>query len=634
MKINNITNNANYTNYKNRSFKGLPGRAVDGMVKATDSIERAGFIAAFICQDVLGSILPRILTGLTRNSDKTGELNYKFAALEACREILTGPPVMLLPIATFALARKKIGEAITSPVNIIESFSKNLSSMFKENKVSANDLNSARKTFYQSSWENALKDTCGKGYTPDKLILEKLTGYMGELEAAKGRKEAKGVVGKITELVQEEIRRNGDVTQSFARVTYKDGLGKSAQSPVGAFADHISRFAKDAFGKLSDAKVTTSDKAVEVIEKVKNNRAGARVVMNFATLGAILLYSTVVPKLYKKINKTNPGLIGLTDDDTAKNQKSQQPAVPVDYEAFVKLKKSEQKPAFKGFGLGKLSKAVQKDGGIRKFANSFEFDGINMSYATLMSFMGFGVLVPRVVNAYDKHDLREILTRDLLTIASLVYGSKALLKNIANHYEKKSGIVLSEKPADYFQKTPGKRFMDTLKPFSGIQVFSNNDIALKYTNVENFKGGLSGFCEFVSKTGGNLAKFFANDKTTKSNMEQLIGKTLDKATEAEIIDAVRRQKDSPLVQNIINVFKDSNNTFVKKAKSITGVFGFISTFLVIPGFMIFLQKFNEKMTKTLVAKEQAEKKAVSQKFNAIKLTAELKQPEASKLFMK
>ena len=634
MKINSITNNSNYRSYKNQSFKGLTARTVDGMVKATDKIESAGFIAAFICQDVLGSILPRILTGLTRNSDKTGELNYKFASLEACREILTGPPVMLLPIATFALARKKIGEAVTSPVNIIESFSNNLSSMFKENKVSANDLNSARKSFYESSWENALRETCGNGYTPKKEVIDTLTGYMGELDAAKDKKAVKGIIGKITELVQGEIRSNADVTQSFARVTYKDGLGKPAQSAVGAFADHISRFAKDAFGKLSEAKVTTSEKAVEVIKKVKDNRVGARVAMNFATLGAVLLYSTVVPKLYKKLNKTNPGLIGLTDDTTNDGQKPQKDAAPVNYQAFEKLKKSEKQTAFKGLGLGKLSKAVQKDGDIRKFAHAFEFDGINMSYATLMSFMGFGVLAPRVVNAYDKHDLREILTRDLLTIASLVYGSKALLKNIASHYEKKSGIVLSEKPADYFQKTPGKRFMDTLKPFSGIQVFSNNDIALKYTNVENFKGGFSGFCEFVSKTGGNLAKFFANDKTTKSNMEQLLGKALEKATDEEILAAVKRQKDSPLVQNIINVFKDNNNTFVKKAKSITGVFGFISTFLVIPGFMIFLQKFNEKMTKTLVAKEQAEKKAVSQKFNAIKLTAELKQPEASKLYMK
>ena len=50
--------------------------------------------------------------------------------------------------------------------------------------------------------------------------------------------------------------------------------------------------------------------------------------------------------------------------------------------------------------------------------------------------------------------------------------------------------------------------------------------------------------------------------------------------------------------------------------------------------MIFLQKFNENYTKKAIAKEQAEKKAVEQKFTAVRLTTDLLEPESSKLNIK
>ena len=114
----------------------------------------------------------------------------------------------------------------------------------------------------------------------------------------------------------------------------------------------------------------------------------------------------------------------------------------------------------------------------------------------------------------------------------------------------------------------------------------------------------------------------------------MLGKSLKEATDKEIFTAIKDSKNAKFVENIINVFKDNNNAFVKKAKSITGVFGFVSTFIAIPAFMIFLQKFNEKVTKNAIAKEQAEKKDLAQKFTAVKLTTNLLEPEKSKLNLK
>lgn len=635
MKINNISNNT--IENKRQNFNGIGGTAVDKMVDVSDKIAKAGFVATFIAQDGIGSIIPRIATGFTRNSDKTGKLNYRFAALEACRELLTGPPVMLLPIVTLGFAQKHIGATLKSPVSVIESFSNTLKGVFERNKTDISDATKLKQDFYKTSWENALKTTCGQDYKTNNNLVEQLSSLMKEMETApakapKGTRTVKDIISQINTLVSDELKSHADVKGSFARLSYVDGVGKQASSPINAFANHLHNFSKDFFNKIGDLKTTTVEKAVDIIGETAKKRIGSRVITNFLTIGAVLLYSIVVPKLYKKLNKTNPGLIGLVDEPKAKCHMAAA-KTKVNYEAFDKLKKPEKRPAFRGLGVGKIADSIKNDGSLRKFLNAFEFNGINMSFTSLMTFMGLGVLVPRVVNAYDKHDKREILTRDIFTIGALVFGSKALLKNISNSFEKKTGIVLSEKPEGYFEKSKPAQLMDRLRPFSGTQVFSNNDISLKYTNIDKFKGGLEGFCNFISKTGGNLSKFFANDEVTKKNMEEMLGKALKNSTDAEIIKAVTDKKNAKQIENIIKVFQNANNTFVKKSKSIIGVFDFISTFVVVPAFMIFLQKFNEKMTKSAIAKEKAQRRAFEQKFDAIKLTADLNQPDASKLNM-
>lgn len=641
MKINNISNNIN----NNTSFRGIGTKAIDGMVKVQDGILKAGLAATFISQDFLGSELPRIVTGLFRNSDKTGELNYKFASMEACRELLTGPPVMALPFAAFALAQKTFGGAVKSPISIIESFSNKLSKTYSNlDSEKISDVNNFKKAFYSTSWKEALETTCGENYKASENIINQLSNLMTELETSKNYtlrdkfknvekfRTTKDIMGDISKIVSNEIRSNASSKKSFTRISYLDGLNKEAQSSITSFAEHMKRFTKDSFNFLGEYNKETKDNVLDLINNFKIKRSGARVLTNFATMIAVILYATQVPKLYKSLNKTNPGLIGLTDETEAQNQKIVQK--PVNYEAFEKIKESENKVAFRGNIISKVANSVSKEGKIRNIAKAFEFDGADMSCATLLSVLGLGILTPRVLNSYDKHDKREILTRDILTLSTLVVGAKALLKNIVSKFEKSTGIVLSEKPEGYFDKSKTSQFIDRLRPFGGIQVFSNNDISLKYTNIDEMKDGIKGFCKFITETGGDLSKFFSNDKTTKENIEKMVKKAIKDTNNAEIIAAICDKDNDPYIKNIIEVFKKADNSFVKKAKSITGVFGFVSTFFAVPAFMIFLQKFNEKVTKNAVAKELAEKKAIESKFNKIKLTSELKLPDYEKLYTK
>ena len=643
MKVNSIADNS--INNKRQTFSGLGSAVVEKMVATQDAVARAGLTASFICTDFLGSEAPRIVTGLFRNSDKTGQLNYKFASMEACRELLTAPVMMGLPIATFALANKYIGSAIKSPVGVIESFSNTMGNVYSNNK-NIKDTAQLKQDFYKKVWETALKDTCSNNYAPDKKLIENLSSLSMELEGANKKDAIKNITDKITNLVTNEIRTNTDVDKSFTKIVYKDALGKSSTSAIDAFADHLKRFSIDSIKNIGDnVKSLSVEDFTKKLGEFKSKRIGGRIAMNFATVAAVILYVTQVPKLYKSLNKTNPGLIGLTDETSEKNTTNS--TLPVDYNAFKKLKGNSQKSsensqsdeqdkkvAFKGSFTTKLANSVKKDGKWRKFVNAFEFDGINMACAALVTALTLGVVTPRVLNSYDKHDRREILTRDIATLTAIVVGAKALSKTITRIFEKSKGLTLNEKPKNYFNMSKSKRILQHLRPFGGVQVFSNDDILAKYTNVDKYKGGFSGFCEYISKTGGNLSKLFANDETTKKNMEQMLGKTLATATDTEIINAAKNKNNAKYINKIVEVFKKSNNTFVKKAKAITGVFGFVSTFIAVPAFMIFLQKFNEKMTKRAIANERAEKKAIDQKFTAVKLTTDLITPDASKLNLK
>ena len=645
MKINN--NVLNNSVQKKQSFNGIGSKAVEGMINISDKIASAGFIAQFIVQDGIGSIIPRIGTGLTRNSDVTGELNYKFASLEACREILTGPPVMFIPVLTYGLAKKYIGSTLMSSVSTIEAFSEKLKNVVLDENIDLSDASAVKRGFYSQSWKKALCKTCGEGYSPDRNLIEKLTTLMTELETAPKKavdaantRTTKTILGEISSLVTSELKSHANVKSSFSKISYEDGLLKAVKAPITEFANHMQNFSKDFLKNIKGfsaedpnaAKILTTN-----INTLKNKRIGSRVLMNFVTIGAVLLYSIGVPKLYKRMSKTNPGLIGLEEKKT---ETVAEYNAPVNYEAFNKFKEGKNpafkgnKPSFKGSMLNRIANSVQSGGLIRKAAGAFEFDGINMTFAPLMAYMGLGILVPRVKNAYDKHDKREILTRDIFTIAALVAGAKALLKTVTRMFEKSSGIVMSEKASNYAEMPRWRRICEHLRPFGGTQVYSNEDILLKYTDVDKFNGGFEGFCNYIKQSGGNLVKLFANDKAAASNMESMLGKKLKDATDNEILEAVKNKSNAQYIENIVKVFKDNNNTFVKKAKSITGVFGFVSTLIVIPAFMIFLQKFNEKVTKHAIAKEQAEKKSLNQKFTALRLTTNLLTPEKSKLNIK
>ena len=89
-------------------------------------------------------------------------------------------------------------------------------------------------------------------------------------------------------------------------------------------------------------------------------------------------------------------------------------------------------------------------------------------------------------------------------------------------------------------------------------------------------------------------------------------KSLKEATLEEIDDAFRKAKGSIALENIYSIFSSKDNKFINRAKTYNSAFGFASTLVLVPAFMMWLARYCEKMTKNAVEKEKAEKEKLQQ----------------------
>ena len=66
------------------------------------------------------------------------------------------------------------------------------------------------------------------------------------------------------------------------------------------------------------------------------------------------------------------------------------------------------------------------------------------------------------------------------------------------------------------------------------------------------------------------------------------------------------------MNEIYTVFSSKENKFVNRAKTYNSAFGFASTLILVPAFMMWLARYCERMTKRAVEKENAAKRAKQQ----------------------
>ena len=111
-------------------------------------------------------------------------------------------------------------------------------------------------------------------------------------------------------------------------------------------------------------------------------------------------------------------------------------------------------------------------------------------------------------------------------------------------------------------------------------------------------------------------------------------KTIANADNAAITSVLDKAKDSAEVKKLTEMFKDKNNPWVKKARTLNARFTALSVLVLVPVFLGFmLPAINERATKKRIKEETAEKlQRQAESLKNISANTYLQDKESQKIF--
>ena len=586
---NNINNNKT-----NPNFKGI-GAGLDKIALGTaDLIENGGLAISFTLQDMLGTNLPRPIMGLMRNSkENEGKKNKSFAFKELVREMLTGPSMFLIPMGILAFTKKTLGPTVNTPMNFIKDFGK----IHAANPLGEAGKAISKEGFFKNTFSEILKNA---NLSADK-IEEKAADYAKKLASSLGDKKALSqTISQLSDDFVSVVKTHADDVV-FTDFTVAKVSEKTA-APFKETLGHMVAYADDIITKA--AKQTNTSKLPEYIKKLSDNKILTRAGVNVAMYASVLGFLQLIPVLYNKAEgKGNSGLVGLMKEETLNDKSIENNKVTNNSNPSfgAAIPKQAVIDTLTGEGKGILGKAL---GTLAKWS---EFEGCNVSFPFLLGIMGIGIFLPRLSRAKDKYDKEEILRRDAVTCATMCFGEKELRKGFSKMNEANSGFVLADKGANFKNQNFAKRLFDYIRPIKGVQVMSTDQIVSKYSGLDKYNGGISGFCKFIDNQGGKLSKVFGLTDEAKALTEKIVGQKLDGLDNKTIREAISSNIDSEDVKKLTSLFDDKGNAWVKKAKTLNARFTALSVLLIVPLFLGFaLPAINERATKKRINKEKEE----------------------------
>lgn len=647
--ISSIDSNNNVKKYKTNVVKAnnVPAKSVsfqggtNPVVGLMDFIEAGGFAASFIIQDGLGFIAPRVGKGLVRGGkkkkDENGndiigkdgkperELNWAYARKEGLREIITGPSAFVIPYFMLKGINKKFGSANNVKLNYIDSFNAPFAKFAKANmeQLKAGTANKAE--FYRE----VLKDTIDKSINTVLPEAEKMS-------AAEIEKIAEEFTQKQLQI--EEIMADKSLGKKAKKAkvaelgTVEDAFMKLKKSKIGGAVDELAVSMTSSNGSLKGGSIgellksmndyfadaaNTTKKALkdnlspEQIEKAikefTHRRMGSRILTNLGIFGVVAAAYTQIPKLYNMgTGGKNPALANDEEENTtAQTSKS------ADAASTTGKAENNKDVSFGGLGgmLSKTGEKVFNSKHAKSISDIFELNGPIISGAAMPVLLYGFCIPPRLQHAQDKYDYGEIIVRDMTAFTALLFGAKALARGFSDGFTKLTGLALNKRNMEgrnVFQKIG-----DYLNPNdSRHKVLTSHQLTSKYTNLQDYKGGVNGFIEFIEQSGGNIKKAFAQDKNVQETVEKILkefnGKSFKDATVAEVKEALKaaNENKTDLIKKFYKLF-EGDNGLLRKAKTCNSAFGFFSTIVLVPGLIIWLTDFCEKMTERRQHKEAA-----------------------------
>ena len=591
------------------------------IVMLMDAIDRGGFAASFIAQDGIGMVAPRIYEGLNRNrkedenGKKTGPLNWEFARREGIREVLSGPSAFLIPLGILSIIKRVSGSANNVHVSHIKTLGQNLTEYIAKNPEQLKNSVELKRGYYAKVFENALRNSTDESFVENdvKNTAKKFADTLVEVETKRAGKNRKSANELYSKLVEEYM----NIRKSHAAPS-SDELGVTMKMTDGELGTNIRRLTQSLTDYTGDVLNKAAKKGIspeniqEFIAKFNKQRAGTRVLSNLGMWSAVVVFYTLIPKLYNLGLKHDPGLKGLEDTQDNKAENNTKP----DKKAADKTdKKGDKDVSFTGNFVQKLGDTAAKKGGVSNILKIFEFNGASMSVPAMLTLLFGFCLPPRYVNAKSDKERKEILVRDISSFVAILFGAKALSRGFSDMFAKISGLALNVKPKNHsdglFQK-----IKNYFTAGAGVEVLSSEQIVSKYSDLSGYKDGINGFFKFLQENGGNVKKVLKLDKKVKENADAILqrfkNKSLKEATLEEIDDAFRKAKGSIALENIYSIFSSKDNKFINRAKTYNSAFGFASTLVLVPAFMMWLARYCEKMTKNAVEKEKAEKEKLQQ----------------------
>lgn len=625
-------NQKNVAKNNNVSFGGT-----NFIVDSMDFIGKGGFAAAFCIQDGIGFIFPRVYEGLTRGSKKKDEngnpvldengkqvreYNWALARKELLRELITGPSAFVIPWLGLK-AINKYAPANNVKLNYINGFNNAFTDFANANLNEIKSGTPSKVGFYQNVFKEVLDKTFNNKPLP---LTRKLS--IDEVESIAQEYAQRQV--KIEEILADKSLSKAQRAEKIAEVggSIEDSFMKLKKSKIGGAVDELAITMKSTDGTLkngsigellgsmnsyfNDAVKSTKNALTknpnadlaDIIKSFTGRRMGTRVMTNLGLFGLVAAFYTQIPKIYNAGQKGNPGLKGTAADPSAMCGAETK-------KDSVDNKTNGKEPSFGGLGgiMEKTGNAVFNNKAAKKVSDIFELNGPVISGMAMPVLLYGFCIPPRLEHAQDKYDYGEVILRDMTSFTTLLFGAKALSRLFSDWFTKLTGLALNSKNLE--GRNVFQRVIDYLNPSDGRHaVLSSKQLDSKYTNLEDYKGGVNGFVEFIEMSGGNIKKAFTRDKDVQACVEEILkdvnGKSFADASVAEIKDALKtaNANKSDLIKKFYKLFEGQNG-LLKAAKTCNSTFNFLSTFAITPGIIIALTQICKKMTERRTAQDLA-----------------------------
>lgn len=636
------------TQGRNVSFQGASPNLIVGLM---DTIEAGGYAASFIIQDGLGFITPRVGKGLVRGAhdkkDENGnvvlgkdgkperQLNWALARKEFLREIITGPSAFIIPLGMLHVIKNKFGRGNNVKLNYIDSFQKPFTDFAKNNTEEIISGKADKGKFYEKIFHDTIEKSVNselpdnekmsadevkqfaKQFTEKQLKIESISA-----NKSLSKKERNAELAKLGSVVDDFMKlKKGKIggTVDEMAVQFTASNGKIKHGSIGEMVNAMSDYFDDAVKTTHKAlqKDLTADKLENFVKSFTNNKMGSRILTNLGIFAAVAAFYTQIPKLY------NMGQKGKAANQNAENAKNPSTNNTQNADKTTKGDKPTfgNNVAFTGLSgfLEKTGHKVFNSSKGKTVSDIFELNGPIMS-ANAMTTLLFGFCIPpRLANAQDKYEYGEVVVRDMTAFTALLFGAKALARVCSDGFTKLTGLALNKKNMGNHNTL--HKVIDYLNPNdTHHSVLSRKQLISKYTHIEDYKGGVNGFMEFIEASGGDVKKALSCDKNIKATVNDILkdfnGKTFKDATSKEIKEALKtaHANKTDLIKKFYGLFTE-NNGLLNKARTCNAAFGALSTLVLVPGLIIWLGNFCEKMTEKRSKKdlENAEKSGNIQK---------------------